>query len=153
VTTLADILHRLRRHGVPGPPRSAGVPADRTAELEAELAPVFNVLEGTTTRARQIREQADRDAAGIMDRARQASDEIVAEARAQVASARARATAAGLDQAEQARRRILAAGRSEAQRIDRAAAEHVPAWADALVAHILAPPGQAVPGLAPESPS
>ncbi len=42
---LGDVLRRFRFHGVPGAPIAVGVPGDRTAELEAELAPVFWALE------------------------------------------------------------------------------------------------------------
>ena len=42
---LETFLHRLRIHGVPGAAGAAGVPVDRAAEVTAELAPIFDLLE------------------------------------------------------------------------------------------------------------
>lgn len=99
---LRDFLARFRPAGAPGAAR-AGVPADRSAELEAELGPVLALLAGTEAECGRLIEQARRDAARVTDQAR-------AEAAAISAAAGRRAAAAR----EQAGRQAVAAARDEA---------------------------------------
>jgi len=51
-------LDRFRGTGTPGAAAGAGVPADRVAERDAELADVFERLAAIEARARQIRADA-----------------------------------------------------------------------------------------------
>jgi hypothetical protein len=108
--------------------------------LEAELAPVFQLLEASAERARELREQAEGDATAVRGEAEKAGRQILAEAQAQMASVRAAAMAARLASIEGETARIVAAGRAEAERIDRGASEHIPRWAEELVAQIMALP-------------
>ena len=110
---LRDFLERFRPAGAPGAAR-AGVPADRSRELEAELSPVLALLEGVDAECARIVAQARHDAgqiiaaardeaaAGLADadqRARSARDEVMREI---LAVARAEAAAAVAEAARQA---------------------------------------------------
>jgi hypothetical protein len=70
----------------------------------------------------------------------EAGRQLVADARAQSVSERATAMAARLASVEIEKESIMATGRAEAERIDRAAAEQVPGWAEELVAQIMTLP-------------
>jgi hypothetical protein len=124
VSQARDFLDRFRPAGAPGAAARAGVPADRAAELAAEVEPVLALLDGTYAECQQIiaaaRQDADRitaesqaEVAAIGQeggrQARTARDEAAAEVLAQ---ARAQAQAAAADAAEQAHHiRRLAARR------------------------------------------
>ena len=99
---LRDFLARFRPAGAPGAAR-AGVPADRPAELEAEVGPVLALLAGTDAECGRLIERARRDAGRVTDQAR-------AEAAAISAAAGRRAAAAR----EEAGRQAVAAARDEA---------------------------------------
>ena len=60
--TLGDILRRFRPAVAPGPAAPAGVPADRVAEAEAELAVVFAALAPTVAEATRLVEEATTEA-------------------------------------------------------------------------------------------
>ena len=51
MATLRDYVRRFRPAGAPGAAAPAGVPADRGAELDAELAGVFEELRGASEEA------------------------------------------------------------------------------------------------------
>ena len=104
---LRDFLSRFRPAGAPGAAR-AGVPADRSRELEAELSPVLALLAGTDAECGQLIERARRDAARITDQAR-------AQAAAIAAAAGRRAEAAR----EEAARQAMASAREEAATVVR----------------------------------
>ena len=59
-----DLLARFRPAGTPGAAAPAGVPADRVAEAERELEPVFAALAGVRAEADRIRASARLDAEG-----------------------------------------------------------------------------------------
>ncbi|MGO8896046.1 MAG: hypothetical protein ACLP8X_02345 [Streptosporangiaceae bacterium] len=59
---LRDFLAHLRPAGPPGAPARAGVSADRTRELEAEVGSVLALLESTDAERERIIAQARRDA-------------------------------------------------------------------------------------------
>lgn len=76
-----EFLDRFRPVAAPGAAAPRGVPADRTAELTAELSPVLARLdkvqddiermrEATARQAETIRETGRREAAAIVERAR-----------------------------------------------------------------------------------
>jgi len=83
VPPLRDFLTRFRPAGSPGAAR-AGVPADRSGELNAEVAPVLARLDDTEAERERLIAQARRDAEQIVADARSAADLITADA-AQVA--------------------------------------------------------------------
>jgi vacuolar-type H+-ATPase subunit H len=119
---LRDFLDRVRPAGAPGAAASAGVPGDRSRELEAELSPVLALLEGVDAECARLVARARHDAGQIIaaardeaaaqladgdQRARSARDEVM---RAVLAGARAEAAAAVADAARQASRERGLAG-------------------------------------------
>lgn len=58
-----DFLARFRPVGTPGAAATAGVPVDRSRELDAELGPVLDALAGTQAQAAAIRVAAADEAA------------------------------------------------------------------------------------------
>ena len=88
-----DFLERFRPAGTPGAAAQGGVPADRAADTDAELAPVFVILEDVAAKAARIRRGAVEQAEVIRQDAGRRAAEIVAEARAQAEAARAEAAA------------------------------------------------------------
>jgi hypothetical protein len=136
--SLGEILRRFRVHGAPGAPATAGVPVDRTGEVEAELEPVFSALEDAQRHGVALVAAAERDAAGRRADAVEEGHRIVAEARMQQAAGRAEAASALLAQADGERARLLAAARMEADRIGRVTAARTPALVDDVVRRVLA---------------
>ena len=100
---LRDFLARFRPAGPPGAAARAGVPADRSCELEAEVGPVLALLGSTDAECERIIAQARRDAGQITAAAQ-------AEAAAIAADAGQRARAAR----EEAARQVVAMARDEA---------------------------------------
>jgi vacuolar-type H+-ATPase subunit H len=137
VPALGEILRRFRFHGVPGAPSAVAVPADRTAELERELAPVFAALEEAEAGGRATLEWAAQAADRRRAEATVAARRVVSEATASAAAARTEAASATLRAAEAGRVEVLAAARAEADRVAGQAAERVPALVEAVVAHVL----------------
>lgn len=112
---LRDFLTRFRPAGSPGAAR-AGVPADRSGELNAEVGPVLARLDDTEAERERLIAQARRDAEQIVADARSAADLIIADA-AQIADmVREQAAQQMLtDAREQAARTAQAAARQAAQ--------------------------------------
>ena len=102
---LRDFLARFRPAGTPGAAARAGVPADRSGELEAEVGPVLMLLHDTAAERDQIIARARRDAEQMTAAAR-------AEAAVVAADAERRAEAAR----EEAARQVMALAREEAAR-------------------------------------
>ena len=88
-----DFLERFRPAGTPGAPAQGGVPADRTADTAAELAPLFLILDDVAAQAARIRQGAAEQADVIRQDAGRRAPEIVADARAHAETARAEAAA------------------------------------------------------------
>jgi len=109
---LRDFLTRFRPAGSPGAAARAGVPADRSGELEAEVAPVLARLDDTEAERERLIAQARRDAEQIVAAARTAADAITADAARRADAVR-----------EQAAQQILAAARKQAAMTTQAAAE------------------------------
>jgi vacuolar-type H+-ATPase subunit H len=99
---LRDFLSRFRPAGAPGAAR-AGVPADRSSELEAELGPVLALLAGT-----------DAECGQLIDRARQEARQVTAKARAEAAVIAAAAGKRAETMREEAARQAMASAREEA---------------------------------------
>jgi cell division septum initiation protein DivIVA len=102
VPGLRDYLDRFRPVGAPGA-GGAGVPADRSRELEAELTAVLALLDDVHSECADLVAQARRDAERIVATAR-------GEAAAVADGADRRARAAR----DEAAREVLAAARAEA---------------------------------------
>jgi len=155
VPYLRDFLSRFRPAGAPGAGRAA-VPADRRRELESELGPVLDLLDGPGA-----------ECAAMLAAARQDADQIIAAARAEAdaimsaAEQRAGASVAALVREQVAAARteaaaIAAAGTAEAAAIRDRALPRVPLLAGRAVALVreLAegesePPGARPPGRLP----
>jgi hypothetical protein len=90
---VSDLLDRLRPAGAPGPAGAVGVPADRRAAAERELAPVFTALAATLREAAGIRAAAADRATEVERRAAEQATAVIAHARASVGAERARVAA------------------------------------------------------------
>lgn len=134
----SEFLRRFRVHVVPGAPGAVPAPADRSAELEAEVAPIFAALEEAQRDATVIVAETERDAAAGRATAVEHGQRLVADARAGCDAARAAALEHVLAGADRERDRLLAGGRAEADRIARVAAERMPALIDDVVRRVLA---------------
>jgi hypothetical protein len=138
VARVERILERLRPAGAPGTAAASGVPADRVAELAAELDPVLAQLDPVQARCERIRStgaaEADRRRRAGVDRARQ----VLAEARRAAEAERAAAAAAvERDVAAEATAARLAAER-EAAAVRELAATRLGPLADRVVAAVRA---------------
>lgn len=104
--TLSDILRRFRPAVAPGPAGPAGVPADRSAEAEAELAIVFEALAPTVQAAQQLRDRAQTEADHRRREAIQEAERLIADARGQLDAVRAEAAASRLTTVDETRARL-----------------------------------------------
>ena len=146
VSAIAEILHRVRRFGVPGAPRAAAVPADLVTEAEAELSLVFSLLEPYEREARTLVEDAARLADLTREDARQEVGRVKAGATRRAATVRAEASAARLAELDREVAQLLAGAEREAARITTTMAERLPQLTDQVVQRALAlatadPPG------------
>ncbi len=138
MATLGEILRRFRFHGVPGAPVTFAVPANRSAELDAELQPVLALLDDDQKRVEDLLARAKRDADRRRASAIEQASRIVADARALQDSTRAEAATEVLTRAALERAALLAAAEREVDRVERAAAERTPALVDDVVRRVLA---------------
>ena len=148
---LSDILRRFRPAVVPGPAGPAGVPVDRVAQAEAELAAVFAALEPAMGEAARARERGRADAERRRKESIEEADRIVAAARARVDAERARAASMQLAAIDADRARLTAEADAEAERIRQTAAARLPGLVEEIVAAVWAtagvlPRGSAAPG-------
>lgn len=134
---VGDFLRRFRFHGVPGAPRPGGVPVDRTREFEAELDPVFSLLEDTQRAAGSLVEEAMADAALRRARAAEHARSIVARAASDAEVARSESISERLARAGDQRSAMLARAGEEARRIDRVSAERAPPLVEEIVRRVL----------------
>lgn len=109
---LGDFLDRFRPAGAPGAATRAGVPADRVAELSAELDPVLAMLAATDAQCARIVAEAGREASRIAGAARERAVRIAADGGERAQAARGEAATA-----------VLAAARAEATATEHAAAQ------------------------------
>jgi vacuolar-type H+-ATPase subunit H len=128
-----DLLQRFRLAGTPGAASVAGVPADRVAEVSAELEPVFIQLSDVQEQARRLR------AAG-QDEAEKRRLDARDQARARVSAAHREADAIRAEAAAEVRRQadaetlaVLSAADQDADRIRRQVAERLPGYVDRVV--------------------
>ena len=77
---LGDFLNRFRPAGAPGAASRAGVPADRAAELSAELDPVLAMLAATDAECARLVAEAEQEAGRIAAQARDQAASIAADA-------------------------------------------------------------------------
>lgn len=132
------LLQRFRG-GVPGAPSAAGVPADRRAELDLELAPVFAALAPTEHELDGLLDDAHVQAERLRSAGRRRAQDLVTEAQNNSAAEQSATAAAELARAQVERRELNDAAVAEAARIDRLAAERLPDLVAEIVARILEP--------------
>lgn len=111
-----DFLNRFRPAGAPGAATRAGVPADRAAELSAELEPVLGLLASADSECARLIAEAEQEASRIAAQAREKAAGIAAGAAAVADQARASAA----DE-------VLATARRRAEDAEREAAAEVAA--------------------------
>jgi vacuolar-type H+-ATPase subunit H len=121
-----DILYRFRPAGAPGAAGAAGVPVDRTADLEAELAPVLSLLVDTEAACDALIEEARQRAAALRARDVESARAMVEAATGEAAAARAAAATSATQAAEVELRTIREAAVREAEQLRRRASERVP---------------------------
>jgi hypothetical protein len=130
---LRDFLDRFRPAGTPGAAGAVGVPADRLAGAEQELAPVFAALAGTERECAAIRERAERSAERRTAQAHRMAAAIIARARSQAAAERASAAAGVQEAARTGLEGISEAADRSAAAVRAAAAQRMPALVERVV--------------------
>jgi hypothetical protein len=83
-----EILDRFRPAGPPGAAGAAGVPADRRADAQRELALLFAGLADVERRCADVRDRADRQAVRRAARSQRMAAAIVDEARSEARATR-----------------------------------------------------------------
>jgi regulator of protease activity HflC (stomatin/prohibitin superfamily) len=131
-----DLLQRFRPAGAPGTAAAAGVPADRVAELSAELEPVLALLDEATREAVRIRAEGSREAARLRAAADRRARTTVAAATREAEGDRLAAAARVNDRAAAEAAKTLAAARLEAAALHRRADEHLQEYADRVLAEV-----------------
>ncbi|MFE9644498.1 hypothetical protein ACFYO0_10315 [Streptomyces sp. NPDC006365] len=137
MTGFRDFLTRFRPAASPGRAAPSGVPADRSAELRAELAPPLALLEQAEAEARVVREQADDAAASRRREAERQAEAMVAAARAEARRVQARTAEQVLRAAEGEAAALLAEAEREAVAVRDRARSRTPALADLVLALVL----------------
>ncbi|ARF53377.1 hypothetical protein [Streptomyces gilvosporeus] len=141
-----DFLMRFRPVGPPGRAAPGGVPADRSAELAAELEPSLALLERAEAEAQSIREQAARRAAETRRGAERQAAEIVERAHARAHDLRAQSADRARRAAEAQAAELVASAERAAAAVHRRADARMPALlarVSALVAEELGGAGTA----------
>ncbi len=133
---VSDLLYRFRPAGAPGAAGPAGVPADRGADLAAELEPLFGYLAATESECDDIVEQAHRDAAQTRAGYAERAAGTVAAAREKAAAERTAAAAKVRRRAESDDSAALAAAEQEATELRRRATGRLPARVAEAVAAV-----------------
>lgn len=123
---LRDTLDRFRPAATPGAPGRRGVPVDRAAERESELASLFAVLAGTERAAAEIRQRAAAEADRVRRDAQRRAEAVVADARVRTDALRAGAAAHARASAEQERERARQAATSVREQLSRRVDERLP---------------------------
>jgi hypothetical protein len=126
VVSLRDTLDRFRPVATPGAPGRRGVPVDRVAERESELAPLFAFLVETERAAAEIRQRAVAEADRVRCDARLRAEALVAEARVRVEALRSDAAAHARASADEERARARLAARTVTVELSDRAAERLP---------------------------
>jgi hypothetical protein len=131
-----DFLARFRPVGTPGAAASAGVPADRVAEADAELEPLFAMLADTEAEVDRIRASADQRIAEGHRLAAERAAEVLAQARLSADAERADASARARAVADQEAADELVASTAQAARIQQSANEQMNAQVAEIVAAV-----------------
>jgi hypothetical protein len=152
MATARELLHRFRPAGAPGAASATGVPADRGADLAAELQPLFARLTVTEQECGLIVQQAQAAADQVRARAAQRARALVLAAQQRVDGERAAVAAQARQRGEEESAATLASAADQAALVRRRAVERLPAQVDAVMAGVQAlidGSGPAGPGSAP----
>lgn len=133
-----DFLDRFRPAGTPGAAAKTGVPADRVAELSAELEPILALLADAEREVDAIRAEAMRLSEGVRHQADERARDLVATARRDAEAERSDAAASVRKWAETETAETLAAAERDAAEVRRRGAELMPAYVDRVVAAVRA---------------
>jgi regulator of protease activity HflC (stomatin/prohibitin superfamily) len=133
-----DLLERFRLAGTPGAASVAGVPADRVAEVSAELEPVFVALLDVQERAHRVRADAQREADRRRSEAREQARALLSAAQREADAIRADAAAAVRREADAEDAAVLSAAGREVDLIRRQAVDRTPAFVDRVMASVRA---------------
>lgn len=137
MTGFRDFLTRFRPVASPGRAAPGGVPADRSAELRAELAPPLALLEQAEADAQSVRERADAAVAARLHEAEVLAEEIVAEAREEARQVRELAAERSLRAAEAEATELVAEAEREATSVRHRARRRTPALTERALALVL----------------
>jgi hypothetical protein len=125
-----DLLRRFRPAGTPGAASHVGVPADRVAEVSAELEPVLAALAEAQRQAAEIRAAAEREAEQRRQRALERAGALVSSAHREAAAERADAALRVGRRVEEEGAAVLGAAEGDAAALRRRAAERMPGYVD-----------------------
>jgi hypothetical protein len=128
-----NLLERFRPAGTPGAAARPGVPADRVAELTAELEPVLVLLDDAVQEARATRAKGRRRAERVRRQAEEQSHALLAQARRDAEAERSAAAVRVTEQAAAEAAAELAAAQEEAEEVRRRGAELMPAYVDRVL--------------------
>ncbi|MFE7761107.1 hypothetical protein [Streptomyces sp. NPDC057438] len=137
MTGFRDFLTRFRPAASPGRAAPGGVPADRSAELRAELTPPLALLEQTEAEARNIRERADAAVASRRSEAEGQAGTIVAAAHEEARQVRVRTAEQVLRAADGEAAALLAEAEREAVAVRGRARSRTPVLVDRVLALVL----------------
>ena len=129
-----DFLMRFRPVGSPGRAAPGGVPADRSAELSAELEPPLSMLEQAEAEARAVSERAVRRAAEVQAEAKRQAEEIVDQTRARTHDVRVETADRVRREAEAEAAELLASAGHEAAALRHRIETRMPALVDRVAA-------------------
>jgi len=133
---LRDFLTRFRPAGAPGAAARAGVPADRSGELESEVTPVLTLLDDTQADRERLIAQARRDAEQIVAAARSAAGAIAADAAQRASRVREQAAQQAMAAAREQAARATEAASQQAAQIRELARQRMPALVSQIVGTI-----------------
>jgi hypothetical protein len=134
----SNILDRFRPVGAPGPVGPAGVPAAGERGPSVELVPVFTALAPDIESARNLIDQAEKEAADIVSRAREEASALLAQAQLDGRSARARAAARVAQDNTEHDQALLANARNQADALARTRAALLPEMTRTVIDRMLA---------------
>lgn len=135
MTGLRELLMRFRPVSTPGP-AATGVPADRAAELAAELTPTLALLDRTAEQAEAVREAARQEAERIRKDAAREAEQLVAEVVDRSGHIRTQAAAHLRELGRREAAAVRAAGRRDAAALRHRAESRLPAVTERVTAEV-----------------
>jgi cell division septum initiation protein DivIVA len=133
---LRDFLARFRPAGSPGAAARAGVPADRSGELESEVAPVLARLDDTQAERERLIAQARSDAEQIVAAAQSEAGAIAADAAQRARTVREQAAQQVMTAAREQAARTIEDARQQAAQTRERARQRMPALVSRIVGTI-----------------